>query len=428
MNRWIACLLGFVSLLAAQTAYEKDIQVAFSKAKKQKRPLWIMVSATWCGPCKVVEQRVLTDPRFVEALNRDFVPLKVYAASDEESTPGGDSLAKVYNVKVFPTFLGVEPSGELFYRAEGVIQDSENPTASLTEGFLRSLEQAKTARKELPEMRRRFQRGERSLDFLRSYLLKLAELGQKEEGTKVLEAYLKVAKTPRIAWLGTPGYVGILARISEWGPQYAEYVFSLADTLRPAVPSDLYEAIYMPILEKSLVKKLSSSSRKEWDEAASIVEQFIKEHRSRFPFVESMALTALWQNGLKSPKPETRAKAASLALRAVALEWPLEIPNAEDRQIRALSYNNLAWTFYEQVEDPDKLWVAVILAKQALAYAPDEWHIWDTLGALYYKLGRKRDSLETLDKAIQLAKQQGVPESDYEDTLKLYQKAMQLGD
>ncbi|MCS7188549.1 MAG: thioredoxin family protein, partial [Bacteroidia bacterium] len=95
----------------AQSGYEKDIQKAFEKARKTKKPLWVMVSATWCGPCKVVEKVVLPNARFQAAVNKDFVPLKIYAASDEQSTPGADSLAKRYNVNAFPTFLFIEPTG-----------------------------------------------------------------------------------------------------------------------------------------------------------------------------------------------------------------------------------------------------------------------------------------------------------------------------
>ncbi|MCS7297182.1 MAG: thioredoxin family protein [Bacteroidia bacterium] len=414
----IALLIG--SGLGAQTLYQRDISAAFAQAKKQKKPLWIMFSATWCGPCKLVETKVLPDARFQQAVLREFIPLKVYAASGEESTPGGDSLAEIYAVQGFPTFLCVEPSGEAFYRQVGLPSAEEG----LVENFISSLESAKKARKELPEFRRRFQKGERSLEFLRSYLRQLVELEQKAEGEKVLEAYLKAAGSVRVAWLGEPGFVIYLSSIGLWSERQKEYALSIADTLRAELPPDLYEEVYEGILLADFTKRTKGLNR--WTKLIETGEQFIRAHRQRFPFVERLVMEMLWKSGLKSSNPEVRQQAASLALQAIALDWPLEMPDAEERASLAQVYNSLAWNFYEQIEDPEKLWVAVILAKQALTFEPTAWYIWDTLGALYYKLKRKGEALAALDKAIELARKEGVNEAEYAGTIELQQKAHQL--
>jgi Flp pilus assembly protein TadD len=70
--------------------------------------------------------------------------------------------------------------------------------------------------------------------------------------------------------------------------------------------------------------------------------------------------------------------------------------------------------------------MAVYWAKEALSYNPDDWHIWDTLGALYYKLKRKKEAVETLAKAIALAQAKNLPEESYQDTQELLQKAQAL--
>lgn len=426
--RWLS---GFLigGVLIAQSGYEKDIAAAFAQARKQKKPLWIMVSATWCGPCKVVEQKVLPDPQFQELVRRDFIPLKVYAASGAESTPGGDSLAGVYAVNAYPTFLCVEPTGEVFFRRSGVpVQAFFGGENEAVKAFAAQLEEAKKARRELPELRRRFQKGDRSVEFLRSYLAKLVELDQKAEGEKVFDAYLKAAGSIRIAWLGEPGYATNLTKLSQWGEKYRAYALSIADSLRAATDNSLYEEVYAPILEADFFRLLRRQQLS-WDDLMEKANAYIREKQTQFPFVERLVYRTVQHLGIRSQNAETREKAAALALKLIALEWPLEIPDADQRESLADEYNSLAWRFYEEVEDPDKLWSAVLLTRQALAYKPQAWYIWDTLGALYYKLKRKREALEALDRAISLGREQG--ESDEQglaETIKLRQAAAALSE
>lgn len=406
------------SITLAQTWYEQNISAAFTKAQKLKRPLWIMFSATWCGPCKIVEQHVLSNKAFQDTLLKDFIPLKVYAASGEKNTPQGDSLARLYQIEAFPTFLWVEPNGEVFYRHSGVPQaETTGREASLVSIFIENIEKAKIYRKELAAFRRRFQRGEHSLDFLRKYLSLLIETQLKDEGKKVLPLYLKAAGSARIAWLGEPGYILNLPIIARWDKAWQEYALNIADTLKEDLSPTLYAAIYRDILRINF-SHLYGTAR-DWDEAFKIAESYIQKYRAKFPFVEQQVYSFLCQKGLYSSAPETKIKAASLAIKATALQWPVEIPDATERQELAETYNTLAWAFYENIEDTDKLWLGVILSKQALAYKPEAWYIWDTLGALYYKLGRKKESLEALDRAIQLARQSNIPEPEYASTLKL---------
>lgn len=422
---WSATLCG---ILLAQTVYEKNIDAAFAQAKKQKKPLWIMVSATWCAPCKIVEQKVLPSQQFQEAVRRDFIPLKIYAASGGESSPGADSLAKVYDVKAFPTFLCVEPTGEPFYKYTGLPSEVfGGGDDEVVQAFIAQLNEAKKARRELPELRRRFQKGDRSVEFLRTYLAKLVQLAQKDDIEKVFDAYLKAAGSVRIAWLGEPGYAKNLIALSEMGEKYLRYAFSIAESLRNATDPYMYEQIYAPILQRDFFQ--GSGQALMWEVAFEKAEAYIREKQKQFPFVERMLYNMLWRMGLGAPVPEVNEKAADLALKAIALQAPSEIPDAEQREALAEEYNSLAWDFYKHVEEPGKLWTAVLLTKQALAYKPQAWYIWDTLGALYYKLKRKREALEALDKAISLGKAQGETEDgQLAETIDLREKAAQLGD
>jgi tetratricopeptide (TPR) repeat protein len=86
----------------------------------------------------------------------------------------------------------------------------------------------------------------------------------------------------------------------------------------------------------------------------------------------------------------------------------------------------MAWHIYEHLNDPVALWAAIAWTKDALSNKPDAWYIWDTLGALFYKLKRKKEAITALSKAIEIAKSQKIPEEQYQETQKLLQKAQEL--
>ncbi len=57
--------------------WEKDYASALARAKAEKRPLFLMLTATWCGPCKMMESETLPCPAVLSGLE-EFVWVKAY--------------------------------------------------------------------------------------------------------------------------------------------------------------------------------------------------------------------------------------------------------------------------------------------------------------------------------------------------------------
>ncbi|MCS7188550.1 MAG: hypothetical protein RMJ66_08645, partial [Bacteroidia bacterium] len=312
-------------------------------------------------------------------------------------------------------------------RSEGVPTEAYSGNdEDAVEVFINQLQSAKKVQKELPAMRRRFQKGERSVEFLRNYLTLLIQTNQEKEIQPVFDAYLKAAGSVHSAWLGEPGFFMNLIKLAEISSTYSEYAIQIADTLRPLLGPSSFEQLYTLILTHDLTHKIGKF--KNWKDKIGASQEYIKRLRPRFPFVERLVLSLLWEEGIESKDLAEREKAVELALQSMALAWPSEIPDSEAREAFAQTLNNTAWKFYERVESADKLWVAVSWAKYALALDPQEWFIWDTLGALYLKLKRKAEAINALEKAVSLAKEQGLPEEEYKETLKLLEQAKKLPD
>jgi thioredoxin-related protein len=82
--------------------WEKDYAAAQATAKAEKRPLFLMLTATWCGPCKMLEARTLPEPSIREGL-KEFVWVKAY--EDEK-------LNQRFGLGGYPTLVFLDCQGE----------------------------------------------------------------------------------------------------------------------------------------------------------------------------------------------------------------------------------------------------------------------------------------------------------------------------
>jgi tetratricopeptide (TPR) repeat protein len=83
--------------------------------------------------------------------------------------------------------------------------------------------------------------------------------------------------------------------------------------------------------------------------------------------------------------------------------------------------NNVAWSFYENIEDKKMLKKALEWAKKSVELS-DVYFNNDTLAALYYKLGKYDKAEATAKHAIELAK---LRQQDYSGTQELLDNIQQ---
>lgn len=87
--------------------WEKDYSSAVEKANKEGRPLFIMMTANWCGWCRKLEQDTFTDKRVRELL-KPFVCVQVLENREVD---------KKYGTGGYPNLAFVKPNGE---KAHGI--------------------------------------------------------------------------------------------------------------------------------------------------------------------------------------------------------------------------------------------------------------------------------------------------------------------
>jgi thioredoxin 1 len=86
---------------AAESTWSKTLK----KAKAENKIIFMDAYTTWCGPCKMLEKRVFTNPKVGDVMNKNFVNVRVDMESGE-----GPALANIYMVNAYPTMFFIDPA------------------------------------------------------------------------------------------------------------------------------------------------------------------------------------------------------------------------------------------------------------------------------------------------------------------------------
>jgi len=80
------------------------------EAQNQNKPVIIDFYATWCTPCRELEEVTFHDPEVVKQAEKDFIMVKVDVT--QGGNPFHEQLLQQYGVKGVPTVVFLDPSGK----------------------------------------------------------------------------------------------------------------------------------------------------------------------------------------------------------------------------------------------------------------------------------------------------------------------------
>ena len=78
------------------------------------KPIFVDVYTDWCQHCKWMDKHVFNQVEVGELMNREFINVKVNAEKR-----WGVRFAKQYLVQAYPTFLFLDPKGEILLISTG---------------------------------------------------------------------------------------------------------------------------------------------------------------------------------------------------------------------------------------------------------------------------------------------------------------------
>ncbi|MDR6527861.1 thioredoxin-related protein [Chryseobacterium rhizosphaerae] len=330
----------------------KDI---ITKAKKEKKLVFLDAYASWCGPCKMMEKNVFTQKSVGDYFNASFIN----ARFDMEKGEGREIAAK-YGVRSYPTYLFLNGEGEL------VSQNSGYMEAGM---FVTMAQDINSPGNKKGSLKERFANGEKDPEFLIN-VMKLNSSSDFDFAKKASERYFEnKKKTEELS----KEEIGLLLY----------FVKSTEDRNYSVFTSRKAE----------IIKFLPEETYKEFDaqlKLSKIVEQSIDEKNKRINEDTFM----------KAAEPLVGKEAATTKLNQTKLSYYEQNANFPEFEKAALDYyknadafepNELlraAWIFSDHIKTPASLKKATEWAEKSVMRSETSENTY-ILAKLYFLTGNK---------------------------------------
>ena len=83
-------------------------------AKKEGKPIFLDISASWCGPCKLLKSNTFPNAEVGDYYNENFINVAVDGEKGE-----GITLASKYKITGYPTLLYLDSEGIIISQKTG---------------------------------------------------------------------------------------------------------------------------------------------------------------------------------------------------------------------------------------------------------------------------------------------------------------------
>jgi thiol-disulfide isomerase/thioredoxin len=103
---------------AAPFSWSHELATALAQARTHNRKLLIDFEATWCGPCKTMDDWIWTDAEVAALLTAGFVGVKIDGDLHKD-------LADKFKVAGYPTMIVLNPNGTEAHRFTGYLNSAD---------------------------------------------------------------------------------------------------------------------------------------------------------------------------------------------------------------------------------------------------------------------------------------------------------------
>ncbi|WJS93729.1 thioredoxin family protein [Flavobacterium johnsoniae] len=151
-------------------------KTALETAKKESKPLFVMLYADWCPHCNLMKSEVLSDSAVKDFLNKNFIC--TYKNIEKEE---GIALKNKFKTKSLPTFLFLDSNENLIYALKGEMKKAE---------FLNELQYSLNPKMQLPYLEKEFMADPSNSDKFFTYLNTLKKGKDRTELSPATHIYL----------------------------------------------------------------------------------------------------------------------------------------------------------------------------------------------------------------------------------------------
>lgn len=373
--------------------HESSWQQVQAKAKAEHKYIFMDCFTTWCGPCKYMTAQIFPQESVGEALNKDFINIKVQLDTTDKDNEqvkkwyqDGHDIANKYSVRAYPTYLIFDPNGKLVHKAVG---------SSPAEEFIVKVKNALNPETQYYTLIEQYEKGQKDSAFLRKVMLATQAAYDMENGNKVLAEYLKTQPD-----LYTIGNLEILQNFTQSSKDTG---FGMFYKNAAKVDALLGEGV-----------------------AESITSQIIMTEEVFRKFPESKENKPDWADISKGLKAKYPAEAAEIMAKA-KVTWYQHVQDWDQYKTLVVDYmnkygakasvnekNNYAWTIFQKCNDMACVATALNWSKESFKDNNNPMFI-DTYANILYKLGKKDEAIVWEQKAKDLAT--GTDKDGYQQTI-----------
>ena len=260
VGSWI--MMGFTFLAIGQVNFIEvttleEMQEARKKASDQMLMVFVDVYATWCGPCKLMDKEVYTDPSVAEYMNANFVSVRMDGETDY-----GRKYAAEQKLEGYPSMFIFSDDGEPISKVVGF-----TPAEKLVASLKGTVENYRTVK----EYKTKYERGTLETGDFATYISVVREMGNQEEAEELASEYMERIIDPNLSDNDIQVVAFYMDLEDDWWPEFSSDIERLKKVL-----GDNYMLAMEKIYNNTLVKAVEEDNiqliSKMSNELATLVE------------------------------------------------------------------------------------------------------------------------------------------------------------
>lgn len=193
--RIVAILFSWFLLIVSGAALAQHVnyQQQFSwetikeRSKSENKFIFIDCYATWCGPCKRMDNEILNDREIVDYLNKNFISLKVQVDTGRNDVEDVrrmyaeyNKFLKQYKPVSLPGYFFFSPGGDIVHLGQGYMSKAQ---------FSRLLQNAVNIDSQYYSMKSKFENRQLAFETMPALSLQAKSIGDQKLAREVYERY-----------------------------------------------------------------------------------------------------------------------------------------------------------------------------------------------------------------------------------------------
>jgi len=166
-----------------------------AKAKAENKYIFVDCFATWCGPCKYMNEKIFSKKEIGEFINSKFISVAIQFDQTPEDRKeikdwykDAKKFEREFSINSFPTYLFFSPDGHVVHRITGSTKDD-----SL---FISQVNDALKPEKQYYSLVEQYKYHKKDSSFLRDLLILSINFGDKMKASKIGNFYFDCLKNP----------------------------------------------------------------------------------------------------------------------------------------------------------------------------------------------------------------------------------------